>query len=56
MGHLPADHSGVHGGGSLGGSLPDTSGLGQAVAGQNTPWLFHLQPLASGLLAEMPEQ
>lgn len=45
VGHLPADHSGMHGGGSLGGSLPDTIGLGQTLAGQNAPWLFHLRNL-----------
>lgn len=42
VGYLPADHRGVHGGRSLGGSLSDTSGLGQTLAGQNTPRLFHL--------------
>lgn len=36
VGHLPTDYSGVHAGGSLGGSLPYTAGLGQTVAGQRT--------------------
>lgn len=36
VGHMSADHSGLHGGGSLGGSLPHPSGLGQAVAGEHT--------------------
>lgn len=36
VGHLSADYSGLHSGGSLGGSIPYTSGLGQALAGQHT--------------------
>lgn len=36
VGHLPTDYSGVHSGGSLGGSLPYTAGLGQTMAGQHT--------------------
>lgn len=40
VGHLPTDYSGVHAGGSLGGSLPYTAGLGQTVAGQRTLWIL----------------
>lgn len=34
MGHVSADHSGVHGGRGLGGGPPHPPGLGQALAGQ----------------------
>lgn len=46
VGHLSTDYGGLHSGRSLGGSLPYTSGLGQALAGQQnfdplpTPFLL----------------
>lgn len=36
VGHLSADYSGLHSGRGLGRSLPYPSGLGQALAGQQT--------------------
>lgn len=42
MGHLSADYSGLYTNRGLGGSFPNTSGLGQALAGQQLliKWVF----------------
>lgn len=44
VGHVSADHGGVHGGGGLGGGPPHPPGLGQTLAGQ----LFSVKLLKQG--------